>query len=128
MSEATPITVNVEKIGEVTMVGTGPWRVRSNNGSSNEIVDANDRVANPTVMQRFSTTGFKPNANVTWAKRALAQSVVDAANAALEGETPAEEPVEEPNENDPAAIENDPTTDETSTDETSTTTDEESAD
>lgn len=84
------LNVNVEGIGEVTMIGTGPWRVRSNNGSSHEIVDADGRVANPTVMQKFSTRGFKPNRNVTWARRDYAQRVVDAANAALEAAAPAE--------------------------------------
>lgn len=89
------ITLNVEGVGEVQMVGRGPWRVRSNSGSSHEIVDADNRIANPTVVQKFSVNGSKPNANVTWARLSYPTKVVEAANAALEDQ-PVETPVEEP--------------------------------
>ncbi len=79
---ADAVTVTVEGVGEVTMVGTGPWRVYEV-GSAREIKDANGQIANPTVVQRFSTT-TKPNRNVVFAKPASATAVVEAANAALE--------------------------------------------
>lgn len=82
MADQAPITVEVEGIGTVTMIGTGPWSVQ-NNGHSREILDSTGAVSNPTVTQKFSTT-TKPNRNVVFAKQTAATAVVEAANAALE--------------------------------------------
>jgi hypothetical protein len=77
------ITVNVEKVGEVTMIGTGPWRTYEV-GHSREIKDSTGAVSNPTVVQRFSGTTMKPNRNVVFARPSQAEAVVAAANAKLE--------------------------------------------
>lgn len=81
MSDNTPLTIEVEGVGKVTMVGTGPWHTVTI-GHSHEIRDANNQVANPTVVQRFSTT-MKPNSNVIFAKPSQAAAVVSAANAEI---------------------------------------------
>jgi hypothetical protein len=77
------ITFDIEGIGTVTMIGTGPWRVASNGGASHEIKDSAGQVTNPTIIQKFSTTGRKPNRNVIFAKLSDAQAVVDKANETL---------------------------------------------
>lgn len=81
MSADANITVTVEGIGEVTMVGTGPWTV-DEHGHSREIKDANGIIANPSVMQTFSTTK-KLNRSIIFARIEQAKAVVEAANAEL---------------------------------------------
>lgn len=76
------ITFTIDGVGDITMVGIGPWRVRSN-GHSHEILDSNRVVANPTVVQKWSTV-TKPNRNVIFAKGSTVHSIVDQANALLE--------------------------------------------
>ncbi len=75
------ISFEIAGIGAVTMIGEGPWRVVEV-GHSREIKDARGTIANPTVVQRFSST-TKPNRNVVFARPSQAQQVVDAANAKL---------------------------------------------
>lgn len=75
---AEPLTFDLDKIGKVTMVGTGPWKVRVQNHHDRIIVDANDREANPTVQSKF-----RPASNVVFARLADAQAVVDKANELL---------------------------------------------
>lgn len=82
------ITFNLDGVGEVLMVGIGPWRVRSN-GHSHEILDSNKVVANPTVVQKWSTV-TKPNRNVIFAKATTVAAIVEKANELLEGEGKAE--------------------------------------
>jgi hypothetical protein len=81
MSDTPTISFDAPGIGLVTMIGVGPWKVY-NIGHSREIKDSNGQVANPTVVQKFSTT-TKPNRNVVFARPAHAEQIVELANAEL---------------------------------------------
>jgi hypothetical protein len=83
------LTIEVEKIGTIEMIGRGPWKTVSS-GTTREIHDADDRPANPTVTQRFSYDGAKPNRGVIFSRGEDAQRVVDAANAKLAPAAPTE--------------------------------------
>ena len=85
---AEPITIDFLETGKpatakmvVTMIGNGPWRTVTI-GHSREIRDADGKVANPTVVQRFSTT-TKPNRNVVFARPSITEQIVELANAKL---------------------------------------------
>lgn len=84
MTDTPTVTFTVDKVGDVQMIGTGPWSVRANGVASFEIVDSTGAVANPTVVAKFSTSGKKPNRNVVFAKRATTEQIVETANAQLE--------------------------------------------
>lgn len=47
-----PIKFSIHGIGEVTMTGTGPWRIRQYNHTSADIIDSTDRVTNPSVRSK----------------------------------------------------------------------------
>jgi hypothetical protein len=72
-----PIKFELPKIGTVTMKGEGPWRV-SGGPHAPIILDKDGRDANPFVKKTART-----NSNVTFAKVADAQAVVDRANELL---------------------------------------------
>jgi hypothetical protein len=72
--------------GPVTMIGRGPWRTVEI-GHSKEVRDADGLVANPTVLQKFSGTTLKPNANVVFARPSITQAIVDKANEQLAAAT-----------------------------------------
>lgn len=88
MSQTVEPTINVEGVGQVEMIGTGPWKAVKVGGLL-EIRDSEGKTANPTVHQRFSGTATKPNRNVIYAKHALTQAIVDAANSQLSKSAPA---------------------------------------
>jgi hypothetical protein len=73
-----PIQFEIKGIGKVTMVGTGPWKVREYSGAARNIFDANDRPADPFVLSKFRTA-----ANVTFARYEDARAVVEKANEIL---------------------------------------------
>jgi hypothetical protein len=75
------ISFELDGAGLVTMIGRGPWRT-TQVGHSKEVRDADNKVANPTVVQKFSTT-TKPNRNVIFAKPSVTQAIVDKANELL---------------------------------------------
>jgi hypothetical protein len=86
MSDQPTVTITVEGVGAVTMIGVGPWKVYEI-GHSREIKDSTGQVANPTVLQTFGGRGsntLKPNRNVVFARPSKADAVVAAANAKLE--------------------------------------------
>jgi hypothetical protein len=72
------ISFDLPKIGTVTMVGVGPWRVTHYNQHDRIIIDANGREANPTVKR-----SVRPAANTVFAKKADAEAVVAKANEIL---------------------------------------------
>jgi len=76
------ITFEVAGTGLVHMIGRGPWRVVEI-GHSREIKDADGKIANPTVVQKFSGTALKPNRNVVFAKPSTANEIVRLANEKL---------------------------------------------
>jgi len=85
------VTFKHDTLGKIEMVGRGPWTVYPS-GSISEIRDADGMIANPTVHQKFSSTGTKPNRNVIFASRMIVASIVETANsifAAAAPETPA---------------------------------------
>lgn len=75
------ITFELDGVGEIAMVGIGPWKTVGV-GSTREIRDSNNVVANPTVVQKWSTV-TKPNRNVIFAKAATAEAIVAKANELL---------------------------------------------
>lgn len=75
---STPIQFQLAGIGKVTMIGTGPWKVREYSGASRCIMDANDRPADPFVLSKARTA-----ANVSFARYEDAKAVVDKANELL---------------------------------------------
>lgn len=77
---------DIDGIGPIEMIGQGPWRAVQV-GPQLEIIDANNRVANPTIVQRFSI-GTKPNRNVIFAKVADTMRIVEKANAVFAAAAP----------------------------------------
>lgn len=71
------ITFELDGVGEVVMVGIGPWSL-----NGRDIRDSNKVIANPTVTQRWSTVS-KPNKGVVFAKVSTAQAIVTKANELL---------------------------------------------
>lgn len=75
------IKFELDGVGLITMTGIGPWRARGH-----DIRDSNNVVANPTVVQPFSTV-TKPNSNVVFAKTSTRLAVVEMANSILEAKS-----------------------------------------
>ena len=72
------ISFDLPKIGTVTMIGVGPWKVTNYNQHDRIIVDANGREANPTVTKRF-----RPASNTVFSRQSDALAVVAKANEIL---------------------------------------------
>lgn len=83
MTEQSTISFDYAGEGTITMVGEGPWRAVSC-GSTFEVRDSAGRVANPTVVQKWSTV-TKPNSNVIFARPAITSAIVSKANELLLG-------------------------------------------
>lgn len=84
---ADPFIVDVERIGRVELEGTGPWLVHEIGRGSFTICDAFGRPARPTVWRKLpggSGNGTKADANLIWASKSVPNSIVLAANSALE--------------------------------------------
>lgn len=78
------VTVEVPGIGSVEMTGVGPWRARTNNPSSHDIVDSRGAISCPNVTNTAKGgRGRKTSQGVTFAQASDIAKVVDAANEAL---------------------------------------------
>lgn len=78
MTDQTPIKFTLLGIGEVTMKGTGPWRIRQYNHSSADILDSSGAIASPSVRSKARLA-----ANVVFSKVQDAQAVIAKANEIL---------------------------------------------
>jgi hypothetical protein len=78
------VQFDLPKIGRVEMVGTGPWKIREHGAHSFSIIDAEQKVANPTVTNTArGGRGTKTNQNVAFAQRTDADLIVATANLKL---------------------------------------------
>lgn len=79
-------TVEVERVGNVDLMGMGPWTVHEFGRGSYEIRDKDMRAAKPTVWRATggSNTVLKSNQNVIWAQKSVPARIVEVANAAWE--------------------------------------------
>jgi len=80
------IRFDIDGIGQIEMVGKGPWRTVDVAGMK-EIRDSEGLVANPTVVQKFSIS-TKPNRGVIFAKAADTVRIVETANSLFAAAAP----------------------------------------
>jgi hypothetical protein len=75
---SNPIKFTINGIGEVTMKGVGPWRLRQYNHTSADILDSTGQVTSPSVRSKARLAS-----NVVFARVQDAQAVIEKANEIL---------------------------------------------